>query len=94
MLFATYRHYIPATAAHFVRSNTANAPGGSVNLKGVAIGNGLTDVANQFGTYAAFAEGKGLISHSAAQGIQALWLPCQLGALLSTLPIRVCKHLA
>lgn len=50
-----------------------------INLKGVAIGNGLTDVENQFGTYAAFASAKGLISATAASGIQAAWLPCKLG---------------
>ena len=38
------------------------------------VGEGL-----QFGTYAAFAAAKGLISPAAASGIEAFWIPCQIG---------------
>eukprot|EP00128_Syssomonas_multiformis_P000810 Colp12_sorted_trinity150504_noHs@18027 len=47
-------HYVPATAARIVQGNKANE-GRKVNLKGIAIGNGLTVPEIQYAHYADFA---------------------------------------
>ena len=36
-------HYVPAFAAHIYHTNKFKDPSKVVNLKGIAIGNGLTD---------------------------------------------------
>lgn len=94
-------HYVPAFAAHIFRTNQLKEPSERINLKGIAIGNGLTDpgkksctgaaasnvvhdlnsvtcltacalacAGTQYGSYAPYAEAKGLISTAASKGIQ------------------------
>lgn len=72
-------HYVPAVAAHIYRTNQLKNPSQRINLKGIAIGNGLSDPGNQYGSYAPFAEAKGLISSTASQGIQLSWPFCKAG---------------
>lgn len=72
-------HYIPVFAAKIWRHNEHTAADNRINLKGVAIGNGLTDPGNQYGSYAAFAESNGLISSTASGAIQLAWPICKAG---------------
>jgi carboxypeptidase C (cathepsin A) len=72
-------HYVPAVAAHIYRTNQNKDPSARINLKGIAIGNGLTDPGNQYGSYAPFAEAKGLISSGSSKAIQLTWPICKAG---------------
>jgi carboxypeptidase C (cathepsin A) len=72
-------HYVPAFAAHIYHTNKFKDPSKVINLKGIAIGNGLTDPGTQYGSYAPYAEAKGLISSTASQGIQLTWPFCKAG---------------
>ncbi|XP_051120075.1 serine carboxypeptidase-like [Andrographis paniculata] len=56
-------HYIPAFAARVHRGNKENE-GIHVNLKGFAIGNGLTDPAIQYAAYADYALDMGIITEA------------------------------
>ncbi|TXG49454.1 hypothetical protein EZV62_025329 [Acer yangbiense] len=56
-------HYIPAFASRFHRGNKAKE-GIHINLKGFAIGNGLTDPAHQYKAYPDYALDMGLIKQS------------------------------
>lgn len=56
-------HYIPALAARVHQGNKAKE-GIHVNLKGFAIGNGLTDPAIQYGAYADYAMDMGIITQT------------------------------
>ena len=55
------RHYVPAVSYAIQKYNKKHDDS-PINLKGLAIGNGLTDPAIQYGAYADFAEKNGLIS--------------------------------
>ncbi|KAL6586445.1 Serine carboxypeptidase-like 49 [Orobanche minor] len=54
-------HYIPAFAARVYRGNKEKN-GTHINLKGFAIGNGLTDPAIQYGAYADYALDMGILT--------------------------------
>ncbi|CAA0814436.1 Serine carboxypeptidase-like 49 [Striga hermonthica] len=54
-------HYIPAFAARVYRGNKEK-DGIHINLKGFAIGNGLTDPAIQYGAYADYALNMGILT--------------------------------
>ena len=69
---STQGHYVPAVASHIYGTNKAKPADKRINLAGIAIGNGLTDPKNQYGSYAAYAESQGLISSAEATGIQAV----------------------
>ncbi|CAH9116022.1 unnamed protein product [Cuscuta europaea] len=56
-------HYIPAFAARVHKGNQANE-GVHINLKGFAIGNGLTDPAIQYNAYPDYALDMGIITES------------------------------
>ncbi|KAL2525887.1 Serine carboxypeptidase-like 49 [Abeliophyllum distichum] len=56
-------HYIPAFAARVHQGNKAKE-GIHINLKGFAIGNGLTDPGIQYGAYADYALDMGIITQS------------------------------
>ncbi|XVF46256.1 hypothetical protein PTKIN_Ptkin03bG0013200 [Pterospermum kingtungense] len=68
-------HYIPAFAARVHQGNKAKE-GIQVNLKGLAIGNGLTDPEIQYQAYTDFALNTSLISHSDYVSINKLVPPC------------------
>lgn len=72
-------HYVPAVANRVYRAKELGE-GAPVNIKGAAIGNGMTAPAVQFGAYADFALQEGLISKGARDAIQ-WWYPlCKWGA--------------
>ncbi|CAN1182306.1 Serine carboxypeptidase-like 48 [Linum perenne] len=67
-------HYIPALASRIYKGNT-NKEGIHVNLKGFAIGNGLTDPAYQYKAYPEYALAAKLISKSDHDSIVTELLP-------------------
>ncbi|XP_064943918.1 serine carboxypeptidase-like [Musa acuminata AAA Group] len=71
-------HYIPAAAERIHRGNKEKQ-GLLLNLKGFAIGNGLTDPAIQYGAYADYALEMGIIGQRAHNSITRIYPVCQLG---------------
>ena len=69
-------HYVPAITYRIWKETKGkgNAP---MNLKGMAIGNGLTDPGIQYGAYADFAEAEGLISSGVAALMRAVYPACK-----------------
>nr|XP_010920652.1 serine carboxypeptidase-like [Elaeis guineensis] len=74
-------HYIPAAAARVYRGNKEKQ-GLQLNLKGFAIGNGLTDPEIQYGAYADYALDMGIIGESAYKSISKIYPLCELGVKL------------
>ncbi|KAI4347682.1 hypothetical protein L6164_008471 [Bauhinia variegata] len=71
-------HYIPALAARVHRGNKANE-GIHINLKGFAIGNGLTDPAIQYKAYTDYALDMGIIQKADYEHINKLKVPaCEM----------------
>ncbi|CAM8967168.1 unnamed protein product [Rhodiola kirilowii] len=68
-------HYIPALASRVAKGNKANE-GIHINLKGFAIGNGLTDPEQQYPAYTDFALANKLISQADHARINKLIPPC------------------
>jgi len=72
-------HYVPAVASAVYKAKELGT-GPIVNIKGAAIGNGLTNPAIQFGAYADYALENGVITQRTHDGIQ-WWFPlCRWGA--------------
>ncbi|CAA3000566.1 serine carboxypeptidase-like [Olea europaea subsp. europaea] len=69
-------HYIPAFAARVHQGNKAKE-GIHVNLKGFAIGNGLTDPGIQYAAYADYALDMGIITQSAHDRINKILPLCE-----------------
>ena len=66
-------HYVPAVASRIVEHNgNAGRKTAELSLKGVAIGNGLTDPAVQYGAYADYAASKGLIGATTRKAIRSV----------------------
>lgn len=72
-------HYIPAVADRLVEGNR-RGEGRHVNLKGVAIGNGMTQPEPQFLSYPTFAHSKGLITDQQLKHFNLWGKPCQIAA--------------
>lgn len=72
-------HYVPAVA-HRIWSANKRGKGPPIAFKGLAIGNGLTDPALQYGAYADFAYDHGLIGKTMHSFVQAVYPICKLGA--------------
>ncbi|GBF95389.1 serine carboxypeptidase-like enzyme [Raphidocelis subcapitata] len=72
-------HYAPAVANRIYRARELGE-GAPINLQGVAIGNGLTMPAVQFGAYADFAQQNGIISERTRDSINWWMPPCRWGA--------------
>ncbi|CAN8270071.1 unnamed protein product [Cochlearia groenlandica] len=70
-------HYIPAFAARVHKGNKANE-GVHVNLKGFAIGNGLTDPAIQYPAYPDYALNMGLITQAEHDRLSKIIPLCEL----------------
>ncbi|XP_010486643.1 PREDICTED: serine carboxypeptidase-like 49 [Camelina sativa] len=70
-------HYIPAFASRVHKGNKANE-GIHVNLKGFAIGNGLTDPAFQYPAYPDFALEMGLITQKEHDRLEKIVPLCEL----------------
>jgi len=66
-------HYLPALAARIAdaNSNTNNRSNPPLNLRGVAIGNGLVDAKSQYASYATFARQHGIVSHEQAHVMES-----------------------
>ncbi|KAL8166587.1 hypothetical protein V2J09_008086 [Rumex salicifolius] len=71
-------HYIPAFASRVHRGNKVNE-GIHINLKGFAIGNGLTDPAVQYKAYPDYALQMGLIKESEYNRINKIVPVCEMG---------------
>ncbi|KAF7820179.1 serine carboxypeptidase-like [Senna tora] len=72
-------HYIPAFAARVHRGNKAKE-GIHINLKGFAIGNGLTDPAIQYKAYTDYALDMGIIQKATYERLNKVLVPaCELG---------------
>ncbi|KAJ4788395.1 Carboxypeptidase [Rhynchospora pubera] len=69
-------HYVPALASRVHRGNKANE-GLHINLKGFAIGNGLTDPEIQYNAYADYALQMKLIKNSDYVDISSKYPDCQ-----------------
>ncbi|KAF5180328.1 Serine carboxypeptidase-like [Thalictrum thalictroides] len=70
-------HYIPAFAARIHHGNKAKE-GIHINLKGFAIGNGLTDPAVQYKAYTDYALDMGVIAESDHKSINKMLPVCEL----------------
>jgi carboxypeptidase C (cathepsin A) len=81
-------HYIPAIAYHFLYS--ANL---TVNLKGIAIGDGLVDPYNQYPAYATFSYEEGLINKAEYDLLVAGFAYCQRAILTmnATTAMEICQ---
>ncbi|KAL0709921.1 hypothetical protein Bca4012_016899 [Brassica carinata] len=77
-------HYIPALASR-IRSGNKNKEGIPINLKGLAIGNGMTNPEIQYGAYADYALEMKLISQSIHESLNQVYVDCQSS-------IRICKN--
>ncbi|XP_071709904.1 serine carboxypeptidase-like [Rutidosis leptorrhynchoides] len=69
-------HYIPAVAARIHQGNKAKE-GIHINLKGFAIGNGLTDPAIQYNSYIDYALDAGIIKESQSKSIKLIVPLCE-----------------
>ncbi|KAI3751531.1 hypothetical protein L2E82_22619 [Cichorium intybus] len=69
-------HYIPAVAAR-VHQGNKNKEGIHINLKGFAIGNGLTDPAIQYKAYTDYALDMGIITESQSKRINLIVPVCE-----------------
>ncbi|KAG2636902.1 hypothetical protein PVAP13_2NG492600 [Panicum virgatum] len=74
-------HYIPAFASRVYRGNNNNE-GIHINLKGFAIGNGLTDPAIQYKAYPDYALDMGLITKSQFNRINKIVPTCEFAVKL------------
>ncbi|PKA55009.1 Serine carboxypeptidase 3 [Apostasia shenzhenica] len=70
-------HYIPAFASRVHRGNKAKE-GIHINLKGLAIGNGLTDPAIQYKAYSDYALEMGIITQSDYKRINKIYPACEM----------------
>ncbi|WOL09852.1 hypothetical protein Cni_G18605 [Canna indica] len=70
-------HYIPAFASR-VHQGNKNKEGIHINLKGFAIGNGLTDPAIQYKAYTDYALDMGIIKESDYKRINKIYPTCEL----------------
>lgn len=66
-------HYVPAIAYH-LSTAAKDVP---LNLKGIAIGNGLTDPFAQYPAYATFSYENGLVSEKVFEGMELGLKACQ-----------------
>jgi carboxypeptidase C (cathepsin A) len=82
-------HYIPAVAARIAEHNASEArTTAPIALRGLAIGNGLTEPAIQYGAYADFARDAGLISNDVRAGIRRIYPWCKFGIDLCQVRLR------
>ncbi|KAH7432982.1 hypothetical protein KP509_07G049200 [Ceratopteris richardii] len=69
-------HYVPAVTSRIHKANKARE-GSHINLKGFAIGNGLTNPAIQYKAYADYAVDMGLITEASRDQIAKLYPTCE-----------------
>lgn len=66
-------HYVPAIGWKIASENAGGKAKAHINLKGIAIGNGLVEPLTQYGAYADFAFGNGLISKQQRDAVNAAY---------------------
>ena len=71
-------HYVPAVASRVFQATRSGEASPPIRLAGLAIGNGLTDPAIQYGAYADFALEHGLISQETRDEIMTFYPACRL----------------
>ncbi len=69
-------HYVPAVSNRLFLEMKKPDVEKKINLKGFAVGNGLTDPGIQYGAYSDFALINNLMSPSAARWVKAVRLWC------------------
>ena len=65
-------HYVPAVSHRIYEYNKLVSPDERINLKGLAVGNGMFHPAIQYGSYADYALWRGLIGQWAHFGIKSV----------------------
>lgn len=71
-------HYVPAVAARVFGAVRDGSTPADIALAGLAIGNGLTDPAIQYGAYADFAADAGLITPELRDQLNEMYPSCRL----------------
>ncbi len=69
--FGCCRHYVPAVS-YAIYQHNKKTKSSDINLKGLAIGNGLTDPAIQYGAYADYALKNDLIPSAVHSAVKAV----------------------
>lgn len=72
-------HYVPAVSNRLFLEMKKPDAGSKINLKGFAVGNGLTDPGIQYGAYSDFALMNNIISPTAARWVKATYPLCRIG---------------
>ncbi|KAK9806679.1 hypothetical protein WJX73_007406 [Symbiochloris irregularis] len=72
-------HYVPAVSHRIYSYNKNVAPEKQINLKGLAIGNGLTNPAIQYGAYADYALLNKIIGQATHSAIKSVYPVCKIG---------------
>jgi carboxypeptidase C (cathepsin A) len=71
-------HWAPSVAKRVNAGNDAATPGTvRINLRGIAMGNGMTSTVEQYAAYAPFALGRGLIDGNVFQQAQSMYPACE-----------------
>jgi len=88
-------HYIPAISHRIYQANK-NGEGLKINLRGLAIGNGLVDPYIQFGAYATFAYNNQLITHTQYSEWKLVYDACKtaIASRLWTVALDVCEPIS
>ncbi|KAL4436655.1 hypothetical protein ABPG75_003794 [Micractinium tetrahymenae] len=71
-------HYVPAVASRVFHASRSGEVVPPINLQGLAIGNGLTDPAIQYGAYSDYALMNGLIGQGMHSSLKMLYPVCRL----------------
>jgi len=71
-------HYVPAVASVVYQASVSGDIKADINLKGLAIGNGLTDPAIQYGLYGEYAYQNKLISENVRDGMSVIFPACRI----------------
>ncbi|EFN52050.1 hypothetical protein CHLNCDRAFT_32614 [Chlorella variabilis] len=71
-------HYVPAVASRVFHASKSGEVEPPINLQGLAIGNGLTDPAIQYGAYSDYALMNGLIGQALHDRLKMLYPSCRL----------------
>ncbi|KAL3162857.1 hypothetical protein ABBQ32_009310 [Trebouxia sp. C0010 RCD-2024] len=72
-------HYVPAVSNRLFHEMKKPSAAKKINLKGFAIGNGLTDPGIQYGAYSDYAVINNLVSPTTARYVKAMFPLCKLG---------------
>ena len=79
-------HYVPAVSNRIFLHNNKPDVRNKINLKGFAIGNGLTDPGIQYGGYSDYALKNGLISAGTGRVVKAVRISDHIVCTIASLP--------